>query len=111
MELKLKAFYKFKYNFILNCDVSFCAKSRTFFGGVSYKVTKSRRDTCLNETLAFADCERSEQKDNRLLCVLVREDGPVAMPLPEEERSASVTPISGNSLRSLWRRPVMNERS
>jgi hypothetical protein len=45
------------------------------------------------------------------LCLLVRKDGPVAMPLPEEERSASVTPISGNSLRSLWQRPVMNERS
>ena len=36
-----------------------------FFGGVSH--TKSRLDTCLNWTLAFPDCKRSEQKGNRLL--------------------------------------------
>jgi hypothetical protein len=40
-----------------------CAQSRAqnqelFFGRVSH--IKSRRDTCLNETLAFADCKQSE---------------------------------------------------
>jgi len=41
--------------------------------GALYKIDvlgKCQRDTCLNETLAFADCERSEQKDNRLLCLI-----------------------------------------
>ena len=32
---------------------------------------KCRRDTCLCETLACADCERSEQKVDRLLCLQI----------------------------------------
>ena len=45
----------------------------TYFLGardILYKIDvfgKSRQDTFLNETLAFADCKQSKQKDNRLL--------------------------------------------
>jgi hypothetical protein len=52
------------------CHVGFCLELADigrswFFGGVLQ--AKSRCDTCLRVTLACADCERSEQKDNRLL--------------------------------------------
>jgi hypothetical protein len=51
VDLKLKALYRFKYNFILNCNV-FSVRECVQSCGVSH--------TNLDETLAFADHKRSE---------------------------------------------------